>query len=445
MSRGRTFTIRTLGCKANQYDSQLLREDLLRRGFVECRGEGDADVCIVNTCTVTAQSDAKSRQAIRALKRENPASRVVVTGCYAHTNPGALREMPDVDEVFDNPSKAILGDRVCAGLNVAGAFAGAPCSRITFFSGHTRAFVKIQDGCDKKCSYCIVRVARGRSRSRPIRDILGEVEGLVSNGYREVVLTGIHIGSLGVDAGGRRSQLPLLIENLGKIEGLIRIRLSSLEPKELTDELIEAIRTSAGMCRHLHIPLQSGSDAVLHAMNRDYTRESYLRTVRTLRDALPGISISTDVMVGFPGETEEDFQQTREVVSQAEFSKVHVFRFSSRPGTPAAGFPDQVSPSLIRERLARLSEDAKAAALTSRRAFQGRVVEVLAERKFRLDGKRRLPTLLQDGRAVYEGFSSNYLRTVFGSDEQNIEHLRNQLQRIRVEGFDERYLYGRKA
>ena len=444
MSKGHSFTIRTLGCKANQYDSQLLREDLLRRGFVECPGDAeDADVCIVNTCTVTAQSDAKSRQAIRTLKRQNPNARIVVTGCYAHTSPEDVRNTGCVDAVFDNPSKEFLAESICALLNVGKRFTGPPCRRITFFSGHARAFVKIQDGCDKTCSYCIVRLARGRNRSRPIPDIIGEIEALVSNGYREVVLTGIHIGSFGIDHGGHENALPELIENLRMIQGLTRVRLSSIDPNEINGRLIAAIRCTPQVCRHLHLPLQSGSDAILREMNRHYTRDSYLRTLALLRKESPGISITGDVMVGFPGETEEDFRRTREVVREAEFSKVHIFPFSSRPGTPAEHLPHRVPPEVIRDRIARLSADADAAALTSRQKYMGQTVEVLVEREVSPGKNARLPPVMRNAASVFEGFSSDYQRTLFLTDGERIENLRNQIVGVRVEYLDERYLYGR--
>ncbi len=437
-----SFAIRTLGCKANQYDSQLLREQLLRRGLVECRGEGDADACIVNTCTVTARSDAKSRKAIRALKRQNPNARIVVTGCYAHINPEEVRGIPGVDGVFDNPSKETLADSVCALLNVGERLAEPSCSGITFFSGHTRAFVKIQDGCDRRCSYCIVRVARGKSRSREIADVLGEIEGLVANGYREVVLTGIHIGSFGADRVGQENKLPELIESLRRIEGLLRVRLSSIDPNEIDERLIDAIRRSPQTCRHFHVPLQSGSDAILHKMNRGYTRDSYLRTLALLREALAGVSVSTDVMVGFPGETEEDFQQTRHTVSEAEFNKVHIFPFSNRPGTPAERFSGRVRPEVIKERIAQLSEAANATALKIREILRGQVVHVLVEREFSLPDSRKIPPALKNGGMTYEGFSSHYLRTAFRSHRNSIGDLRNRIVHVSVEDFDERYLYG---
>jgi threonylcarbamoyladenosine tRNA methylthiotransferase MtaB len=444
MSKGRSFIIKTLGCKANQYDSQLLGEDLLRCGLVECRGRGDADVCIVNTCTVTAQGDAKSRQAIRALRRENPNAKVVVTGCYAHTNPAEVRQIRGVDVVADNDLKNSLADRICALLGIERRPTETRGSGITFFSGHTRAFVKIQDGCNKRCSYCIVRFARGASRSRAIPDILEEIEMLVGNGYREVVLTGIHIGSFGLDDGRQENRLPEVIERLQGVKGLLRVRLSSIDPTEITSGLIAALRSSPQACHHLHIPLQSGSDRILQKMNRDYMVGEYLQTIAVLRDGLPDISITTDVMVGFPGEEEEDFEESRRVVSQVEFTKVHVFPFSSRPGTPAHGFAGRVPAKVIKERAAQLAAEATAGALKRREKLEGQVVEVLVEREFARDEKTILAPFLRDGGTVLEGFPSNYLRTVLLSNGGGIEQLKNRIVRVRIEACDDRYLYGRQ-
>ena len=445
MSSARKFIIRTLGCKANQYDGQLLREDLLNRGFVEWGGDGDVELCVINTCTVTAESDAKCRQAIRGLKRDNPDARIIVTGCYAHVNSEVVRGIPGVDAVLDNPSKETLAERVCELFHVEHRSFVPPSSRITFFSGHTRAFVKIHDGCDKRCSYCIVPLARGRSRSRQIEDIVREVEGLVGNGYREVVLTGIHIGSFGTEEGRKENRLPELLESLRGIEGLIRVRLSSIDPNEITTALVEAIGNSPQICRHLHVPLQSGSDAILRGMNRDYTQEAYLETVRLLKKELPGISVTTDVMVGFPGETDEDFEESRRAVAQAEFSKVHIFPFSSRPGTPAHRFAGAVPLEAIRERVAQLASDAKAAALKSKRGFRGAVVEVLVEREVDARDREKLPPSFKIPDKAYEGFSSNYLRTVFTSKGAGIEQLKNRLVHVRVETFNDRYLCGRQV
>ncbi len=445
MNNGRTFTIRTLGCKANQYDSQLLREELLRRGFVECDGKGDADVSIINTCTVTAESDAKSRQAVRALKRSNPRSRVVVTGCYAHVNPDEVGAIDGVDAVIDNTGKKELAERIGELLEVESRRSEARWSRISFFSGHTRAFVKIQDGCDKRCSYCIVPFARGGSRNREIPDILSEIEGLVANGYREVVLTGIHIGSFGVEEGRQENRLAELLKSLRGIKGLIRVRLSSIDLNEVSDRLVEAMRDSPQVCHHLHIPLQSGSDAILRRMNRDYTRDGFLDTVAHLKKELPDISITTDVMVGFPSETEQDFEESLRLVREAEFGKVHVFPFSNRPGTLAERLPNHVPSKVIDERIARMSAQARDAALRSRERFRGKVVEVLVEREFSPRTEKQIPIFLKSGGKAYEGFSANYLRTVFPSSGENIEQLKNRLVQVQIEAFDERYLYGQRV
>ncbi len=443
MSRAPRFIIKTLGCKANQYDSQLLREELLRRGFVERRGGDEVDVSIINTCTVTAHSNSKSRKAIRALERMHPNSRIVVTGCYAHTNPGEIGTLPGVDIVADNPSKRHLADRICEALEVK-PVGEDPCRPgISFFSGHTRAFVKIQDGCDKKCAYCIVRVARGPSRSRAIADILDEIERLVGNGYREVVLTGIHIGSFGLDDGRKENRLPELIERLEEIQGLLRVRLSSVDPNEITDGLIAAMRSSRQVCHHVHIPLQSGSDTVLRKMNREYTRGTYLQTTGALRNALPDISITTDVMIGFPGESEGDFDESRRMVSEVEFAKVHIFPFSSRPGTAAHGFTGRIPSTVIKERAAQLSADATVAATRRRERLRGEQVDVLIEGEFTPDDNRAVPEFLRNGQGILEGFSSHYLRTVLPGNGEGIERLINRIVPVDIVACDEQYLYGR--
>ena len=473
-SKSPTFLIKTLGCKANQYDSQVLREQLLGAGLrdfshhdaheedEECWEDGEADVCIVNTCTVTAQSDAKSRQCIRALKRQHPNARMVVTGCYAEMNRAEAARIPGVDEVLDNAGKTALAQRVCALLGVETRSAGVPAcipSRgegISFFSEHTRSFVKIQDGCDRKCSYCIVRYARGPSRSREIAEVVREVERLAANGYREVVLTGIHIGSFGGENGRKPHRLPELIERLEGVGGLLRVRLSSIDPNEVSHELVGAMRNSQRVCRHLHIPLQSGSDRVLRRMNRDYTQKEYLGTIALLRKELPDVCITTDAMVGFPGETEADFDETRRVVAEVGFAKVHIFPFSSRPGTPAHRLAEHVPAKVIRERVTCLSQEADASARKVKQEIVGKTVEVLVERAWSSNGRRALrsagvpacifsPQETRGAADMYEGFSSGYLRTVFIRRKDAIEDLKNRITKVRAIGFDERFLYGEEV
>lgn len=444
-SQSPIFLIKTLGCKANQYDSQLLREHLLDSGFMECHEKGGVDVCIVNTCTVTAQSDAKSRQCIRALKREHPNARMVVTGCYAEMKPTEVAQIPGVDEIFDNAGKTVLARRVGAMLGMAISGAGSGGQGISFFSGHTRAFVKIQDGCDKRCSYCIVRHARGPSRSRDIAEVVQEVKRLAANGYREVVLTGIHIGSFGGENGQDSHRLPELIEQLEGVGGLLRLRLSSIDPNEVSHQLIETMRNSQKLCRHLHIPLQSGSDRILRRMNREYTQEEYLAVVALLRKELPGICISTDAMVGFPGETEADFEETRRVVAEAGFSKVHIFPFSSRPGTAAHRFPQCVAPRMIRERVSRLSEEAGSSARRIKQRFVGKILDVLVEKAFSPNGRSVLPPELRGAAHLQQGLSSGYLRTVFVRRKGAVRNPNNRIARVRTVGFDERFFYGEEA
>ncbi|MBM4050989.1 MAG: tRNA (N(6)-L-threonylcarbamoyladenosine(37)-C(2))-methylthiotransferase MtaB, partial [Planctomycetes bacterium] len=363
----------TLGCKVNQYETQALREALRGRGYVEAAPGQRADVCVINTCTVTQTSDDKCRQAIRRAIREHPGATVVVTGCYAEAEPEALRRIEGVAVVVPQHDKGRLADiveglpqrsrrqttqhegheaheekhedhevgpsalmslPVLRGLRVSGELS------ISGFEGHTRAFLKIQDGCDARCSYCIVPLVRGPVRSRPLEAIQREAERLAANGYREIVLTGIHLGAYGRDTGGRPG-LCDVIEGLLDVPGLERIRLSSIEVNEFTDRLLALAVGSSKLCPHFHFPLQSGDDEILRAMNRTYTAAEYLSVLDRARARIERPSFTTDVMVGFPGEGERHFQNTLDVCRRAGFSRMHIFPFSPRPGTPAATMPNR--------------------------------------------------------------------------------------------------------
>ncbi len=420
------FIIKTLGCKANQYDSQVLKEKLLRRGLKEISDGEKADLCVVNTCTVTEQSDAKSRQAIRNLIRKNPEARIVVTGCYVDRDAQALENIVGVDCVASNDEKAILVEKIFHDGKEDGAI--GTDSKITFFSDHTRAFVKIQDGCDKFCSYCIIPFVRGKSRSRKIEDIVEEVKNLTKNDYKEIVLTGIHIGSFGVEEDGKH-KLPELIDALDKIPELRRLRLSSIDPKEVTEELIDAVRNSCVACHHFHISLQSGSDKILERMNRDYTAAEYLDIIEKIKNKIRDVSISTDVMVGFPGETEEDFFASIQLVEKIEFSKVHIFPYSRREGTASAEFNDKIDPKIVKKRIAHLTEVTKDAAIEHRKKFLNSTMEVLIENKT-TDGKN------------YQGFTDNYLKTIVPCSSNQKENLNNKIVPVRIIDCDDKYLFG---
>ncbi len=344
--------VATLGCKVNQYETELVRQGLQRVGYTDCSDSEAADVCIVNTCTVTAEGDSKSRQIVRRLNRQNPDARIVVMGCYATRAPDEVAELPGVTEVVTD--KRELPD-LMSRFGVIDVPTG-----LDGFSGRHRAYVKVQDGCLLRCSYCIIPHVRPKLTSRPLDHILDEVRRLTEAGHREVVLTGIHLGHYGVDWNRNQPKdqwirLAHLLRCLCELPGEFRIRLSSIEATEVTRELISVMsECSSRIVPHLHLCLQSGSDSVLRRMRRRWGTRMFLDRCRLLREALVEPAITTDVIVGFPGETEAEFQQTLETCRAARFSKIHAFPFSPRRGTPAAEMADQVPKSVRNERVSRL-------------------------------------------------------------------------------------------
>lgn len=370
-----TFKTITLGCKVNQYETQYLREGLQRSGYREIEDAEPADLYVVNTCTVTAMADAKSRKAIRQLARENPRSQIVVIGCYAARSAKELAGLPNVVEVVGD--KAKLPDL----LERLGA--AAPPEGISRFGRRHRAFVKVQDGCRMPCSYCIVPQVRPVLRSRPPEAVCAEVARLVDNGYREIVLTGVHLGHYGADLAEAEHpgpDLAELIARLLRLEGLFRIRISSLEAVELTDRLLELMAGSPSrVCPHLHLPLQSGSDAVLTRMRRRWAADRFEQRCAEVRRYLDQPALTTDVIVGFPGETEADFEQTCRLVERLEFSKLHVFRFSPREGTAAADMPNQVPGPVKMRRAAQLGRLGRELRRRFVNQLSGRTVQVLVE------------------------------------------------------------------
>ena len=353
MSDLRTCRLVTLGCKVNQYETQIVREALLQGGFREANDGEYADLCVVNTCTVTNTGDSKSRQVIRQLSRQNPGTKTIVMGCYATRDPRAVSELPNVIEVVTD--KRELPD-------VLGRFGIVDMPNgISDFEGHQRAFVKIQDGCILKCSYCIIPTVRPGLRSRRPIDIDDEIRALIDHGYREIVISGIHMGHFGVDtnnlpAGDKPERLWDLLRRLDRIPGDWRMRLSSIETVEVNDDFIKAAGDCEHLCPQFHPALQSGSNGVLTRMRRRYRVERFLDRLDQIRDTLGNDpAFSTDVIVGFPGETDTEFEETLETCRKARFMKVHVFPFSRRDGTPAATMPDQVPPEVIKERVRILS------------------------------------------------------------------------------------------
>jgi threonylcarbamoyladenosine tRNA methylthiotransferase MtaB len=344
----------TLGCKVNQYETELVREGFLRANFRDTEDGEAADLCVVNTCTVTEQGDSKSRQAIRRLARENPDARIVVMGCYATRAPEELAKLPNVAEVVTD--KREIPD-------LLGRFGviDVPTGISRFGSRH-RAYVKVQDGCLLRCSYCIIPYVRPHFSSRPMGHVLDEVRRLVEGGYREIVLTGIHLGHYGIEQNRDRPKidwlrLSSLVREIARLPGEFRIRLSSIEATEVTRELLAVMAEHPErIAPHLHICLQSGSDSVLRRMRRRWSSRMFVDRCRLVRETLDQPAITTDIIVGFPGETDDDFDATCRVSRECGFSKIHIFPFSARKGTPAAEMSDFVPPQIKNERCARLAD-----------------------------------------------------------------------------------------
>lgn len=368
----------TLGCKVNQYETQLVREGLLRSGFEDAGDDDSADLCIVNTCTVTAEGDSKSRQVIRRLNRQNPDARIVVMGCYATRDPEQVAELPGVTEVVTD--KRELPD-------LMGRFGVIDIpTGISGLSNRHRAYVKVQDGCLLKCTYCIIPKVRPEMYSRPASEVLAEIQTLIDNGFREIVLTGIHLGHYGVDfnRGKPKSEwmrLANLVRLICELPGEFRVRLSSIEATEITRELIAVMQEYGDkVCPHLHVCLQSGSDRILSRMRRRWSRKHIIDRCDLIKQELDAPAFSTDVIVGFPGETEADFEDTLDACRKVGFSKIHMFPFSARRGTPAADMPNQITKQVKSERgkvVKRLESELRSEYYQS---LVGRRLQVLVER-----------------------------------------------------------------
>lgn len=427
--------IATLGCKVNQYESAAIGESLAQRGHTIVPLSEAADFCIINTCTVTARTNYQSRQIIRKAIRKNPAAVIIVTGCYAQTAPAEIAEIPGValiaghaekDQIPDLLSR-LLKDRLETRVGDIGGTRQFSSLAVTRFQDHTRAFLKIQDGCNAWCGYCIVPSARGRSRSLPEDRVMEHLKYLGRTGYREIVLTGIHLGAYGQDLSPATSLFDLLqkVEVNRPVE---RLRLSSIEPTEISDKLISLIQQSTLLCPHLHIPLQSGDDTVLSLMKRHYTASYFKDLLEKLVRAIPDLAIGIDVIAGLPGEDAAAFERTVKLIEDLPVAYLHVFPYSVRPGTPAASMPSQV-PSEEKKRRAKILRNLgtlKRAAFAER--FRNRVLRVLVEeRKDRGSGLRK-------------GFSDNYLPIILtNSDASQV----NRLVDVQVEKIDGTRILGR--
>ncbi len=425
----------TLGCKVNYYETEALKSLFEKEGYTITGSEDEeADVYIINTCTVTHLSDRKSRQLIRKIRRRAPEATIAVTGCYAQVSPAELQKIPGIDLIIGTHHRHELPrmiEEAGAGepLNLVRPFEKSPTfERLSYRANRsrTRAFLKVQEGCEQFCRYCIVPFARGPLRSAPVKDIMAEVEEIAASGYKELVLTGIRLGAYEDKAGG--FNLSDLIREIERSTPLERIRLSSIEPSDLTMELIETIASSFKACRHLHIPLQSGSDYILKKMNRPYTTDEFSYLLGRLRESMPGLAIGTDVMVGFPGETEEDHRRSCRYIEESRFSRLHIFRFSPRQGTEAYDMPRQVSAHIKRERWHEINEIGRKTAQNFRRQFVDATLKILIERADRRGG-------------YLEGLSQHYVKVRIKTEEISGEWVgRMVLSKIVEEG--EGFLHG---
>jgi threonylcarbamoyladenosine tRNA methylthiotransferase MtaB len=393
----------TVGCKLNQAETQLLSRQLAKAGYQLVQADDGADVYVLNTCTVTHVADGKCRRLLNQARRRNPGALVVAIGCYVERARQELSRINGVDLVLDNRQKLELLPRLKE--------SGYPL-RLGASSAHpdfrTRAFVRVQDGCNNFCSYCIVPLVRGREKSLPLEQVIDEVKGLVADGYKEVVLTGTEIGAYNDGGIGLKG---LLQRILGETQ-VARLRLSSLQPNEITPALVDLWQDER-LCRHFHLSLQSGSDTVLKRMERRYTTADYQRAVVLIRQAVPGVAITTDVIVGFPGETDDEFRESYNFCKQTQFARIHVFSYSPRPSTRAAVMPNQVGDKTKRERSRRMLAMGRACVRNFRKKFLGKTLTVLWEK---------------ESCGVWSGLTDNYIRAYTRSDE----NLTNRMMPVKL-------------
>lgn len=410
----KTFNIITLGCKVNQYESEAVEEIFKSRGYK--KKQDGADIYVINTCTVTNMSDRKSRQMISRARRDNPEAVIAVMGCYSQVKPDEVLAIEGVDIVLGSRNKEEVVDLCEDVLQNKGAIdrvlslsesKSIEELEISNQEDMTRAYMKIQDGCNMYCSYCLIPYARGNIVSRDMESIKEEAIRLAKNGYKEIVLTGIHVASYGKDLkNGKR--LIDVIEEVAKTDGIERIRLSSMEPRHITKDFLERMKATRKACDHFHLSLQSGSDEILKAMNRKYDTEIYEQKVKLIREVFPNAGITTDIIVGFPTETEENHRQTKEFVKKIKFSKTHLFKYSKRDGTKAADMKPEVDGNVKRQRLKELEEIEKANRENFLKNQIGKTLSVLFESKSDIDGFK-------------SGYSTNYLRVNVKDEISNNE------------------------
>ena len=424
----------TLGCKVNQYETNAMIEQFMKLGYEIVNFEDKADVYIINTCTVTNMADRKSRQMLRKVKEINPDGIVVACGCYVQVGKEELKKIPEIDLVYGTNEKNMIAEYVDEYLNdkkkqnaIKELVTDVMYQKefldfgTTRYTEKTRAVIKIQDGCDRFCTYCIIPYARGHVRSRKIDSIVKEIEEIAKEGIKEVVTTGIHIASYGKDF---KEDVGLidLIEEINKIDGIKRIRLGSIEPKLITKEFIDRLSKLEKVCDHFHLSLQSGCDETLKRMNRRYTTEEFRKVARIIRKAYPNAALTTDIIVGFPGETDEEFEKTYEFLKEIDFYKMHVFKYSQRKGTKAAVMSGQIDAKVKDKRSRRLIELSNANEKRYNKQYIGKTVEVLFEEK-------------EDG--YIKGHTTNYI--VVKAPYREVE---NKIEKVKIEDVENLELIG---
>ena len=434
----------TLGCKVNQYETNAMAQKFLEKGYQIIEEETPEneeikpDICIINTCTVTNMSDRKSRQMLRRMKEKNPNTIVVAVGCYAQVAKEELAKISEIDLVLGNNEKVEIVRHIEEYINnhidnveledVMYSKEFSDFGNVTY-TEKTRAVIKIQDGCDRFCSYCIIPYARGRVRSRKPESIVSEITQIASNGIKEVVITGIHIASYGKDFSMSKDpelqnyKLIDLLEEINSINGIQRIRLGSIEPLLITEEFVERLKKLEKICHHFHLSLQSGCDETLKRMNRRYTTEQFKEIVRLLRNAYDDVNLTTDVIVGFPGETDEEFSKTYKFLEEIKFYKMHIFKYSPRKGTKAAVMPNQISGDIKEERSRKLIELSDKNEIEYNESYIGKNVEVLFEEE-------------KDG--IFKGHTQNYIMVYC---ELN-KNLKNQVISVRCEKAEQEHILG---
>lgn len=413
-----TVAFHTLGCKVNHYETEAIWQLFKDAGYDRSEFESKADVYVINTCTVTNTGDKKSRQVIRRAIRKNPDGVICVTGCYAQTSPAEIMAIPGVDIVVGTSDRVKMLDYIEQFKNERQPINGVSNIMkarvyeeldVPAFTDRTRASLKIQEGCNNFCTFCIIPWARGLMRSRDPKEVIKQAQQLVDAGYKEIVLTGIHTGGYGEDM--KDYNFAMLLRDLdSQVHGLKRIRISSIEASQITDEVIEVLDQSDKIVRHLHIPIQSGSNTVLKRMRRKYTMEFFAERLTRLKQALPGLAVTSDVIVGFPGETEEEFMETYNFIKEHQFSELHVFPYSKRTGTPAARMEDQVDEEIKNERVHKLIALSDQLAKEYASAYENEVLEVIPEELFKEEPESGL----------YVGYTDNYLKVIFPASEEMI-------------------------